>query len=285
MAKASSQVAKDVFRWRFLLNALQDLPVEQMVSQVSKNFSSHRWQGAKGWLVITAGAVTMLYWNGRLFLAIGAGVAVMLLVYLMHDWKPTLNVSELRKFLQGWNQPFVIAAGAGAIATLTTYTAASVWADSDSPWIASGAILQSMGTLAVLLLLITQMLNRREHRERTHYNRLVSNLVNDDPLKRLIAVRQLTEAVSLIEDDLSDRSPGSVKKPSRKHIADYFRLMLTREDDPIVRDAIYDGLQTLDIVHQLKQATAPLIQVAPRKLAPAKVRSTRARSGAMEELR
>lgn len=275
-------MAKDVFRWRFLLNALQDLPVEPMVNQISRNFSSQRWQGTKGWLVITAGAVTLLYWNGRLFFAIGAGVAVMLLVYLMHDWKPRLNVSELRKFLRGWNQPFVIAAGAGAIATLTTYTAASVWADSDSPWIASGAILQSMGTLTVLLLLITQMLNRQEYRERTQYNRLISNLVNDDPLKRLIAVRQLTEAVSLIEDESSDRLPGSTKKPSRKHIADYFRLMLTREDDAIVRDAIYDGLQTLDIVHHLKQATAPLVQIAPRQLAPAKSRSTRVKTRAKE---
>ncbi|EKQ70866.1 hypothetical protein OsccyDRAFT_1171 [Leptolyngbyaceae cyanobacterium JSC-12] len=281
MAKASSPVAKDAFRWRFLLNALQDLRLDQMATPIGRYFASQQWTGAKGWLVITAGALTMLHVNGRLFFATGTGIATMLLVYWMHEWKPKVNVSELRKFLHGWNQPFVIATGAGAIATLLAYMAISVWADSKSPWIASGAILQSMGTLAVLLLLITQMLNRQERRERTQYNRWVSHLVHEDPLKRLIAVRQLTDAVSCLDDE-SDRRSGSMKKVSRKEIADYFRLMLLREEDPIVRDAIYDGLQTLDIVHQLKQATAPLIQIAPRELAPAKSRSMRVKTRAKE---
>lgn len=222
--------------------------------------------------MVGAGAMALLYWNGRLFVATGAGIGVMVLVYLMHDWKPSINLAALRKTLDGWNQPFLVAVGAGAIATFTTYLAASVWADAESHWIASGAILQSMGTLTVLLLLITQMLNRQERKHRIPYNKLVSDLVNDDPLKRLIAVRQLTDAVSVLDDEPCDRRSGIAKKPTRREIADYFRLMLQREDDAIVRDAIYDGLQTLDIVYQLKQATEPLLQLSPRQQDPAKLR-------------
>lgn len=277
MAKVSSHmannsIAKDVFRWRYWVAALQELPLDRMMHQVNRDVTRHWRSGSGVWLVIGAGAIAFLYWNGRLFVATGTGIGVMVLVYLLHDWQPTINLKALKKTLAGWNQPFLVATGAGAIATFTTYLAASVWADADSQWIASGAILQSMGTLAVLLLLITQMLNRQARKEQVPYHKFVSDLVHDDPLRRLIAVRQLTEAVSTL-DDVSDRRIGHSRKPLRHEIADYFRLMLSREDEPIVRDAIYDGLQTLDIVYQLKQATEPLLQITPRHRSPAHPKS------------
>ena len=270
VTKVPSHAAKDVFRWRYLASALPELPLEEMAIQVNRGLVRQWRSGAGLWVAIGTGALALFYWNGRLFVATGAGIGVMVLVYLMHDWKPTVNLAALRKTLDGWNQPFLVAAGAGTIATFTTYLAASVWADAQSHWIASGAILQSMGTLAVLLLLITQRLNRQERKQRIPYHKLVADLVNDDPLKRLIAVRQLTDAVSVLADEPGDRRAGVAKKPTRREIADYFRLMLQREEEPIIRDALYDGLQTLDIVYQLKQATEPLLQLTPRQQAPAK---------------
>lgn len=270
MAKVSSSLAKDVFRWRFLVSALQELPLDDLAQQVNRQIG-RQWRSGSGvWLLFGAGALGLLYWNGRLFIATGAGIGVMAIVYLLHDWQPKVNLSALRKVLDGWNQPFIVSTGAGAIATFTTYLAASVWVNAENHWIASGAILQSMGTLGVLLLLVTQRLNRREQQLRLSYHQLVSDLVHDDPLKRLIAVRQLTDIVSVLEDEERDRRPGVPRKPTRHEIADYFRLMLHREDDAIVRDAIYDGLQTLDIVYQLKQATEPLLQLSPRHQSPVK---------------
>lgn len=265
VAKVSSSLSKDVFRWRFLVGALQELPLDEMAYQINRSIGRQWRSGSGAWVLFGAGAIAMMYWNGRLFVATGAGIGVMGLVYLLHDWQPRVNLSALRKVLDGWNQPFLVATAAGAIATLTTYLAASVWVDAESRWIASGAILQSMGTLAVLLLLITQMLNRRDQQMRIPYHKLVVDLAHEDPLKRLIAVRHLTDAVSVLEDEQCDRRSGFAKKPARHEIADYFRVMLQREDDPIVRDAIYDGLQTLDIVYQLKQATEPLLQITPRQ--------------------
>jgi hypothetical protein len=265
VAKASYHAAKDTFRWRFLVRQLQELPLETLKDQALRSVSSRHGLGAAGWAILTTGTVALLYWNGRLVLATGAGVAVMLLVYLMHDWKPDLNLSEVRKFLHGWNQPFVVSAGAGAAATLTTYLAASVWADAHSAWIASAALLQGAGTLAVLVLLVWQMLNRQTNRDRAYFNQFLLDLAHEDPLKRLLAVRHLTDSVSVLQDDLTARRRGPGKKLSRREVADYFRLMLVREADPIVREAVLDGLQTLDIVHQLKAATAPPIELAPQR--------------------
>lgn len=271
MVKVSSQAAKDAFRWRYFVSALQDLPLEAMTTRLLKQLSLRRRPRSQGWFLVTIGAFMLLYWNGRLLFATGTGATVMLLVYLMHDWQPKINLAPIRQFLQGWNQPFVVSAGAGAIATLAIYLASAIWVDSESPWLASGAILQGVGTIAVLLLLIGQMLNRQTHKEQIHYKQLVRDLLHEDPLKRLIAVRQLTEALSVIERD-RDHLPGTSKSPSRREVAGYFRLMLSREPEPTVREALLDGLQTIDIVHQLQQATEPLVQLAPRKQTLVKAR-------------
>ncbi|MBM0740785.1 hypothetical protein JOY44_03990 [Phormidium sp. CLA17] len=279
MIKASSHAAKDAFRWQFLISAIQDLPLEKLKTQTLKRFFSRHGVGSGGWLIIAAGAVALLYWHGRLVFATVIGVVVMLLVYLMHDWKPSINAVEVRKLLQGWNQPFVVSVGAGAIATFSTYLAIAIWAESDSAWIASGAILQGMGTLIGLGLLMWQICNRQNPQAQIPINQLLFDLAHKDPLKRLLAVRQLTDSVSVLDDEyrLERRSQGanrphnSAKIPSRRQIADYFRVMLQREEDPIIRAAVLDGLQTLEIVYQLQQATEPMIRVSqPRS--PTRVR-------------
>ena len=273
----SSQAAKDAFRWRFWFSAIQ-VPLEKIKAQTLKRFSSRHGFASGSWVVVTIGAIALLYWDGRLVFATGTGVTVMLLVYWMPKWKLSVNRVALRKRLQSWDQPFVIAAGAGAIATLSTYLAAAIWAESDSAWIATGAILQGMGTLTGLGLLGWQIGTRPDPRAHVPIHQLLFDLAHKDPLKRLLAVRQLTDLVSVVDDDcrLVPRSRGTnrqnpTKIPSRRQIADYFRVMLKREQDPIIRAAVLDGLQTLEIVYQLQQATEPMIRVSqPRS--PVKVR-------------
>ncbi len=270
MTKASSHAAKDAFRWRFLVSAIQDVPLEKLKTQTLKRFSSRHGFGSGSWLVVSIGAIALLYWNGRLVFATGTGISVMLLVYLLHDWKPSVDGVMVRKFLEGWNQPFMISVGAGAIATFSTYLAAAIWAESDSAWIASGAILQGMGTLTGLGLMAWQIYNRPDPRPHIQINQLLFDLAHEDPLKRLLAVRQLTDSVSVLNDEsrlerrsrTANRHQNLTKVPSRRQIADYFRVMLQREDDPIIRSAVLDGLQTLEIVYQLKQATEPRVQVS-----------------------
>jgi len=278
VTKASSHAAKDVFHWRFLVSAVQDFPLEKLNTQILKRFSSRHGFGSGGWLIVTTGAIALLYWNGRLVFATGTGAAVMLLVYLMHDWKPSVNAVAFRKLLQGWNQPFMVAAGAGAIATFSTYLAAAIWAESDSVWIATGAILQGMGTLTGLGLLGWHLCNRQDPRAHIQINQLLFDLAHQDPLKRLLAVRQLTDSISVLDEYRLERrlrmprQQDLAKIPSRRQIADYFRVMLQREEDPIIREAVLDGLQTLEIVHQLQQATEPIFQVQRQPRSPAKAR-------------
>lgn len=111
-------------------------------------------------------------------------------------------------------------------------------------------MLQGTGTVAVLVLLLAQLLNRSTTRDRTASNQLLADLTHDDPLRRLIAVRQLTNSVSDQRDQATQR----------REISDYLRLMLNREAEPIVRDAVLDGLQKLDRTQPLNPAMQPLLK-------------------------
>jgi len=235
-------VAQASSLWQQLLNQLQSLSQETANLRASKRLKLHRLKGPGGWLLSLTVVVAMLFWNWKLLLATSAGILVMLLVYLMQEWDWQVHWSDLRRFLNGSNRQLALAVGSGGMAALSTYMAASIWVESDSPWIAAGAILQGLGTLITLILLVWQIVSRQASRNETKLNGMLTNLTDSDPLKRLIAVRQLTHWGGETQLDPAQR----------RQIADYFYLMLNREQETVVRDAVLDGLQALgnpQVVH------------------------------------
>jgi hypothetical protein len=131
-----------------------------------------------------------LHW--KLLLATSIGALVMLLVYMMREWDWQRYWSSLGQFLSGYNQPLTLAVGSGAIATLSTYMVISIWVDSDSPWIAASTILQLLGTLTILTLFVWQALNRPVSQNGVNRDQMLSDLTDANPVKRLVAVQQLT---------------------------------------------------------------------------------------------
>ena len=231
MAQTSSQ-------WRNLVSLIQSSTLADRDRRPNLP-ALRRWSTSGGWLLVTGGTIGLLFWNGRLVLATGAGVAVMMLVYLMQDGHWKASGPALQKFLQGWNQPFLLAAASGCAATFGIYLAASLWAEVGSPWIATGMLLQQATTIAALGLLIWQMARRQESHHTTRFDQILDDLADGDPLKRLIAVRRMTDVIKQ-----SDRV-------QKRQMADYLRVMLSREEDTIVRDAVLEGLQGLDMTRSL----------------------------------
>lgn len=209
-----------------------------------------------GWFVGSAAVMAMLLWNWRLFAAMGSGLLIMLLVYLAQAGRWQIRRPDWSKFLGGANRSLLLAGGSGAIAMLSTYMAMAIWADSESHWVATGALLQGAGTLAVLILLARQLVDSPLNQQEAHFNRLLNDLTHSDSLKRLIAIRQMTRfAVNTPFDKLQHRA-----------IADAFRLMLTQESEPLVRSALLDGLRMLNRTSpQLTQGRQPLAIAPARK--------------------
>lgn len=253
-------VAQASFRRRKLANSLQS-PLSEIDFSALKQLPLPRLTQSGTWVLGLTGAVTLVLFDGKLMLATGSGALIMLAVYLAQEGKWKVPLADLRKVLRGVDRQIVLAVACGAAATLSTYMAASIWADSGSPWVALEETLQTLGIFSTLGLLGWALLTRRARRDETYFNQLLADLTHTDPLKRLIAVRQITHLVA------SDR----VEPGQDRTIADYFRLLLSREPESVIRDAVLEGLYELDTVYQLGQSQqAPL--TPPLKRSPHRVK-------------
>lgn len=223
---------------------------------------SYRFRASGGWLVVLLGIIAMLFWNWKLLLATGAGVSVMALVYLMQEWDWQLHLANLRRLVAGSNRQLALAVTSGGMATLTSYMAVSVWIDSDSAWISAGAILQGFGTLATFILLIWQLLYSQTSQEQARGEQMLNELTDADPVKRLLAVRQLVHWGN-----------NQGLPPSRRRVvADCFRLMLSHEQESIIREAVLEGLNVLDSNQSLGKSAQPFQTPIALKKSPEQVR-------------
>lgn len=137
----------------------------------------------------------------------------------------------------------MLAIGSGAAATLGTYTLISIWAESTQRWLATGAILQGLATLALLSLLFGEWLSRRQERQRSQLERDLSDVASPDPFRRLAGVRRLQSLMSHLD-------------PEQTRLAvDYLRLALDQETVAVVREALLEALQGWGILRRLNDLT------------------------------
>lgn len=189
----------------------------------------------------------LLIWHWKLLFALGVGILVLLLTHSLQAGHWQIPWAELRQKLRGPKQRFALAAVSGGVATLSTYISLAIWSEAESFWSATGAIGQGLGILAVLVLLVGHLLDHDRDSAPTRFDQLVHDLTHADALKRLIAVRQLTQAVTTPTAD----------RTQRRAVVDYLRLLLSQESEPVVRNAVLDSLQALDKAHRMTQAQLP----------------------------
>nr|WP_242039570.1 armadillo-type fold-containing protein [Anabaena sphaerica] len=197
----------------------------------------------------------MLFWNWKLLLALAVGIGVMLIAYSIPKWNWQISWLEIRRFLNSANVRLALAVASGGVATLITYMAAAIWVDSPSLWMAVGTIVQGFGTLLTLVLLVWQIFNFQENREEDYLEQLLNNLTETDPLKRLLAVRQLTKFITRKQAD------ASVKQ----NVVECLQLLLSTEEEAIIREAALNSLQTLDGLQMLlSTSNKPLVPISTK---------------------
>lgn len=248
MAQASSS-------WQQLINQLTNWSLPGFKTGVPKQRNFQRFSGPGGILGFLTIIVAMLLWNWKLLLALLSGVGVMLLVYSIQklDWQR--HWSLIRQFFNSPNRRLVLAVTSGGIATLSTYMAVAIWVDANSPWIAAGAILQGLGTLLTLILLVWQSVTFYGKREEDQLDQLLVLLTEPNPLKRLIAVQHLTKLITR----------GRVDSSVQQNIAECLRLLLSKEQEAVIREAAFESLQALEPLQVLPSSRAtPLRYVESR---------------------
>jgi hypothetical protein len=240
-------VAQASSSWQQLINQIPSWSLPKFkIGGSSKQQTFKRFCGPGGFLGFLTIVVAMLLWNWKLLLALLIGVGVMVLVYSMQGWDWQLRWSKIREFLDSSNRRLVLAVLSGGVATVSTYMAAAIWVDSHSQWIAAGAIAQGMATLLTLILLVWQLVNFYGNREEDHLDRLLVNLTEKDPLKRLIALRQLTKLITRKRVDSS----------AQQDVVECLQLLLSREEEVVIREAAFKSLQACDRLQLLPPKTA-----------------------------
>jgi hypothetical protein len=208
---------------------------------------------SKGWLTVITLAAVWALWNSQLMFSTGLGISAMMLVYRGESREWQLLRSQLDQFWNNPNRRFILAVGTGGITTLGAYMSLAIWADSSSPWMAASLIFQNFGTIAIAGLLLRQALSLRASKDEATVDRILADLTDADPVKRLIAVRQMTDLVN--NGGFGDRSfvKNQPESPRNRialtRAAECFRLMLSREPEALVRNALLEGLQTWDATY------------------------------------
>lgn len=207
--------------------------------------------------------------DGKLLLAIALSSLTYRLVTLGYriPWENLESISDrlYTQIQQISRSPL----GAGILAFAATYGLTAGWSELGGGWAA--AALTGLGVMNVLLLA------RRSHTapsvESPSFaapalnNTLESQwqqLTAREPLQRLIAVRALLRW-SLSEEGATTYLPGT-PVTVRSHLVDCFRVMLTRESEPLVRMALIEGLKALQPKPQLaagQPAMKPLVARSP----------------------
>jgi hypothetical protein len=249
-------VAKASYSLQQLINQIPNWSLPELKAKNPKQQNFKPFSGPGTVLSLITIVVAMLLWNWKLLLALVVGIGAMLFTYSAQQWKWQFRWSEIQKFLNGPNRQLVLAVISGGIATVSTYMAAAIWVDSHSPWIATGAIVQGLGTLLTLVLLLWQIVSRYDNQEADLFEKLLLNLTEQDPLKRLIAVRQLTKFIS--------RQP--VNPELQQEVVQCLQLLLTKEEEAIIRDAAFESLQTLDKLQNRSSNTATPLKPAKLKV-------------------
>lgn len=233
--------------WRKQLrHPLQSQVLINLERYLLRAISSKRTHSLLLWVGIAIAVALLLIWNWQLVLATGLGISAMWGTYAMTEWNWHKRWSQVLQFFQNPQSRLIIAIGSGGLAAMGTYIAVSIWVNSANRWLAVGALLQGAATLLTLALLGWYGIGDRQYREETRYERLLLQLTRVDPLQRLIVVRQLTRLSPQLEES------------DRVQLLEYFRLLLSREEDEKVRNALLKGLGSCDRKLLMLESKEPL---------------------------
>ena len=214
-------------------------------------------------------------WNGPLVLSFGVGLAVrqQLMQLTPEDWRQLAQ-----RFHRHWRVPSPqLRAWLLSMAAFTaTYGVTALWSEAHELGLALALGGQSVIALALMALLLRPAADLSEPSapqaqplpaQPLPLEAQLYELVNADPLKRLIGVRQVLRLA--LQDPSASYLTGGTSM--RSHLLDCLHLMLAQENEPIVRSAIREGLDLLREKPQLS-AGAPAVATPMRRPATSKVR-------------
>ena len=181
--------------------------------------------------------VSLWWWNWQLLISVGAAVTLMWFSLKVTPkqfarfWQKVLVF-----FRKGHNHRLFWGGLSSSLGGIFTYMSLAIWSDSPNHWLAVGSIAQGLMTMLIVLILGWQLLQQNQETKVNEFSLLVRDLVDGEALKRLIAIRQLT--------NLGIR--GELSEQQILELQEYFGLMLDQPQESIVQNALLDGLEVVN---------------------------------------
>lgn len=215
----------------------QDLASLELSPKVLRQGGRSLFGRPVGWAIGGLGLLLLLLWDGRLVLATAAGIATMLTIYQLRNQGGQAWQVTIRQWLQIWNQPLMFATAIGVGASFLTYLAISIWLDLDQHWLATGLLLQGLTSVGLLGLFIWQRWEQGSQIQQDQFKTAIAALASPQPLTRLAAVQALTQGIL----------DGQWQARQLQQIVAAFRLLLDHEAESVIQEALWDGLQALNL--------------------------------------
>ncbi|NJK30789.1 MAG: hypothetical protein HC851_01320 [Acaryochloris sp. RU_4_1] len=193
-------------------------------------------QGLGVWLIALGVTLLLMRWNGLLLFSLLMGLGTTLLVQQVYS-RPLCSWQTLVKWFTGSYTTSILAVGCGLLSLIASYITLLIWRDTNSFWLALAILLQGLGVLSVLGLCLWQLFKQDKQRlTPTQIDYWINHLTALDPLKRLIAIRQINHFVESTCLD-SQRT---------QELREYLQLLLQQESEPTIQNAITEGLEILN---------------------------------------
>lgn len=246
MAKVSS-LHQDLWHWfaNYVISPvrhslLTDLVIDGM-RQIKKLgnrcLRMSKRHGLWVWAIASGAALLLMVWNGLLLMALSIGLGVTVLIQRFYPQQP-LSWQTVSKWFSGLYSPTIVAVGFGVLSMVASYMTLRIWQETDSFWLAMAILLQGLGLVSVLGLGSWHILQQQDRSriDPTQIEYWINNLTALDPLKRLVAIRQISHYVESTPLDSS----------RIQELREYFQLLNQQESEPTIQDAIAQGIQTLN---------------------------------------
>lgn len=174
----------------------------------------------------------MLAWNWELICATLIGISLMIFIQKAQNKNFQNIVLNSYTFFNSPKGKLTLAAIGGCLGILGSYITLSMLSSIKNRWLASELIFQNIGICTILAILFLQLFGLSEKKQNTEYKRLVSQLTETNPLKRLIAVQNISYLLKRKQLTTSQE----------EEILEYFGIILNQEEEIIIRQNILKSL-------------------------------------------
>lgn len=206
--------------------------LRQISNSFLRNFRHNRWRKNMRFLSLFFAVLILLIGNSKLLLATISGVGIMFVIYQWNELNWQKYWLQWHELLTNSHGKFILAVSSGGIVAIITYMIVTIWDDVENHWLASGTILQGLISVATFGFLGWQSYKQKSHSHISEFEQILIDLTATSSLKRLIAVRKLTDRLK----------NNSLTISQKEQIKQYFELMLKVEKEPIISHVLEENL-------------------------------------------